>query len=122
MSTELTTKAPTRYWVVLFCSALLEMTWAIALDESRGFTLLVPTLVFLVAGVASLIGLGYAMRRIPLSVAYAVWTGLGAALTAVIAMLIGSEPASPLKAAFLAGIIGCVVALTLAPEPGQKRS
>ncbi|MGO1929466.1 MAG: SMR family transporter, partial [Microbacterium gubbeenense] len=47
-------------WVVLIISAVLEAVWATALGESDGLSQPVPTVVFLVALTASMIGLGYA--------------------------------------------------------------
>ncbi len=110
------------HWIALFASAGLEAAWALALSASNGFTVPLWTLVFLVCGALSIVGLGYAMRGIPLSVAYAIWTGIGAALTVSIAMLLGSEPVSVLKIVFLGGIIACVVGLrfTSEPPPAEK--
>ena len=104
-------------WIVLLLSAVLEAVWATALDASAGFTLLVPTLIFLAAGIASMVGLSYAMNSIPISTAYAVWTGLGAVLTVAYAMLSGGEQPGVLKILFLAGIIGCVVGLKFVDSP-----
>ncbi|RGE23787.1 multidrug efflux SMR transporter [Leucobacter sp. wl10] len=109
--------ATTAQWLVLLASAALEAVWAVALDESRGFTVLPPTVVFCVAVALSMVGLGYAMVGIPVSVAYAVWTGLGAALTVGASMLMGREDPSPLKLLFLAGIVGCVIGLKFAKGP-----
>lgn len=99
------------HWVALFASSVLEAVWALALDASRGFSVPVWTGVFLVACSLSMVGLAYAMKGISIGVAYAVWTGTGAALTVTVAMLIGSEPVSLIKVIFLAGIVGCVVGL-----------
>ena len=98
-------------WVILLISAVLEAVWATALDLSRGFTVLVPSVVFLVATILSVVGLGWAMRTIPTGTAYAVWTGTGAVLTVLWATVTGAETMSPLKALFLAGIIACVAGL-----------
>lgn len=106
-----------RHWAVLLASAVCEMVWAIALSESNGFREPVPTLVFAVAAVVSLAGLAYGMRGIPIGVAYAVWTGIGAALTVGVAMLLGTEPVTPAKLLFLGGIIACVVGLRFAAAP-----
>ncbi|MDI2098363.1 DMT family transporter [Ruicaihuangia caeni] len=100
-------------WLVLLMSAALEAVWATALGQSNGFTEPVPTVVFLVAGTLSIGGLGIAMKRLPISVAYAVWTGLGAALTVSYAMLTGEEPFSVVKVLLLAGLLGCVIGLKL---------
>ena len=104
-------------WLVLVVSAVLEAVWATALSQSNGLTEPVPTVVFLVATIASVIGLGWAMKHIPTGTAYAVWSGIGAVLTVLWAAVTGAEPLSPLKVLFLAGIIACVVALKAAGEP-----
>ncbi|WP_369140741.1 DMT family transporter [Modestobacter versicolor] len=102
------------YWLVLVVSGVLEAVWATALDRTQGFTRLVPTAVFVVALTASMAGLAYAMRGLPVGTAYAVWVGIGAALTAGYAMVSGSEPVSAVRLLLLAGIVGCVVGLKLA--------
>jgi quaternary ammonium compound-resistance protein SugE len=104
-------------WIGLLVSAVFEATWATALGQSEGLTRPLPTLVFLVALVASMLGLGWAARRIPIGTAYAIWTGVGAALTVSYAMLTGDEAASAWKLAFIGGIIASVVGLKLVPDP-----
>ncbi len=99
------------YWFVLVLSGVLEAVWATALGRSEGFTRLAPSALFLVALVASMVGLAYAMRGLPLGTAYAVWVGIGAVLTVTYAMVTGEESASVIKVLLLAGIIGCVVGL-----------
>ncbi|WP_247827259.1 DMT family transporter [Arthrobacter antioxidans] len=101
-------------WIVLVISGVLEAVWATALGRSEGFTRLAPTVVFGVAIVASMAGLAYAMRTLPIGTAYAVWVGIGASLTVVYAMATGSEPASLLKIVFLMMIVGGVIGLKLA--------
>ena len=101
-------------WLVLVISGVLEAVWATALGKSEGFSKLSPSVVFVVAIVASMVGLAYAMRDLPVGTAYAAWVGIGAVLTVVYAMATGDEPASLLKAAFLVMIIGGVVGLKLA--------
>ena len=101
------------YWLVLIASGVLEAVWATALGRSEGFTRLGPTAVFAVALAASMAGLAYAMRGLPIGTAYAVWVGIGAVLTAGYAMVSGQEPVSALRALLLAGIVGCVIGLKL---------
>jgi len=98
-------------WIVLIVSGVLEAVWATALGRSAGFTKLVPTLVFAVAVVASMAGLAFAMREISTGTAYAVWVGIGAALTVTYAIVTGEEPASVVKVLLLLGLVGCVVGL-----------
>ena len=101
-------------WVVLVISGVLEAVWATAMGKSEGFTRLSPSIVFAVAIVASMGGLAYAMRDLPVGTAYAVWVGIGAVLTVVYAMATGDEPTSLLKVVFLVMIVGGVVGLKLA--------
>lgn len=101
-------------WLVLVVSGGLEAVWATALSRSEGFSRLAPSIVFVVALVASMGGLGYAMRTLPVGTAYAVWVGIGAALTVVIAMVSGEESASVLRVLLILGLIGCVIGLKLA--------
>lgn len=103
-------------WIVLLASALMEAVWATALGLSHGFTEVGPTIVFVIGLVLSMIGLGWAAKHIPMGTAYAVWTGVGAALTVGYAMATGTESASPLKLLFIAGIIAAVGGLKLLPS------
>ncbi|RPE85067.1 quaternary ammonium compound-resistance protein SugE [Curtobacterium sp. PhB137] len=102
-------------WIVLFLSATLETVWATALGESDGFTRPGPTVVFAITIVISLVAFGYVLKHIPISTAYAVWTGTGAALTVLWGMATGAEPVTLLRVLFIAGIVGCVVGLKLVP-------
>ncbi|WP_151773931.1 DMT family transporter [Streptomyces abyssomicinicus] len=98
-------------WLVLIVSGLLETVWAVALNASRGFTRLVPTLLFAAALVLSMGGLAYAMRSIPIGTGYAVWVGIGAVGTALYGMLFLHEPATAARLICLALIVGGVVGL-----------
>lgn len=107
--------------MILFVSAVLEAVWATALGASDGLSRPVASVVFFVALILSMIGLSRAAKHIPIGVAYAVWTGTGAALTVAWAMVTGDEAASTLKVLFLMGIIGCIAGLKLSkPGPTGK--
>jgi len=98
-------------WAVLFGSAVLEAAWASALAASDGLSRPLPTVVFLLAGTLSMLGLAHAVRSIPIGTAYAVWTGLGAALTVAWAVATGAEAFSVAKLVLLSGIVASVVGL-----------
>lgn len=98
-------------WLVLIVSGVLETVWAIALDRSAGFTRPLPTAVFGVALLASMAGLGYALRTIPVGTGYAVWVGIGAVGTAVIGMVALGEPASLPRIICLLLVISGIVGL-----------
>ena len=100
-------------WLVLVLSGVLEAVWAVALGKSEGFSRLTPSIVFAVGLVASMAGLAYAMRTLPIGTAYAVWVGVGASLTVAFGMVSGSEPFSAVKVLLLLGLVGCVIGLKL---------
>lgn len=100
-------------WLVLVISGLLESVWAIALSRSEGFTRLVPSVVFGVALVLSMVGLSYALRSLPVGTAYAVWVGIGAAGTAIAGMLFLHESASLPRIVSLLLVVAGVIGLKL---------
>lgn len=107
-------------WLILIVSALFEAVWATALSASDGLSQLVPTVIFVLGMIISLGGLAYAMKTIPLGVAYAIWVGIGAALTVTVAMVTGEESVSFGKIVFIVGIIGAVIGLKVVdPHPRE---
>ncbi len=103
-------------WVILILSGVLEAVWATALGKSEGFTRLGPSLVCGGAVVLSMGGLAVALREIPTGTGYAVWVGVGAALTVAYAMATGTEAVSLAKVALLLGLVGCIVGLKLVSD------
>lgn len=81
-------------WLVLLIAGVMETVWALALKQSAGFSKLVPTLVFAVAGLASIVLLALALRNLPVGTGYAVWTGTGAVGAAVAGIVIFGESAA----------------------------
>lgn len=100
-------------WLVLIVSGVLEAGWALSLKASEGFTRLGPTIAFLVLLALSMLGLGYALRTLPVSVAYAVWTGIGAVVTATVGMAVLGEAASVGKIVSIVLIVAGIVGLRL---------
>jgi quaternary ammonium compound-resistance protein SugE len=103
-------------WVILIASGILEAVWATALGKSEGFTKLWPSVIFVGALALSMGGLAWAMREIPIGTAYAVWVGIGAALTVAWSMITGDTDISWVRIALLLGLIGCVVGLKLVDD------
>lgn len=101
-------------WIILIISGVLEAVWATALGKTEGFTKVGPIVVFGGALTLSMIGLGVAMRELPVGTAYAVWVGIGATLTVAYAMATGAEAFSVVKLLLILGIVACVVGLKLA--------
>jgi quaternary ammonium compound-resistance protein SugE len=100
-------------WVILFIAGLLEMVWAVMLKQSEGFTKPVPTVVFFISLLLSMFLLSQALKSLPVGTAYAVWTGIGAAGTAIIGMLLFGESREVLKLISLVMLIAGIIGLRL---------
>ena len=100
-------------WLYLALAILLEVTGTTCMKLSEGFTRLVPSILLFVFYSLSFGMLTLALKRIDVSVAYAVWSGMGTALIATIGVLWFKEPITALKLISLALIIGGVVGLNL---------
>jgi len=100
-------------WAVLIVSGLLEAGWALSLKASEGFTKLWPSVSFGVLAILSFAGLSWALRSLPVGVAYGVWVGIGASATAILAIVLLGESVSVLKIVSLVLIVAGVVGLNL---------
>lgn len=105
---------PLSAWAWLVVAGLLEVAWAVALKHSDGFTRPGPTLVFVVAGVASFAFLAQALKTLPLGTGYAVWTGIGAVGTAIYGMAVLGEPSDALRLVSIVLIVAGIAGLKLA--------
>jgi quaternary ammonium compound-resistance protein SugE len=79
-------------WLLLFVAGLLEVVWAFTMKLSQGFTRPGPSLVTLVAMLASFGLLSVSMRMLPLGTAYTVWTGIGAVGSFLVGVVALGEP------------------------------
>jgi quaternary ammonium compound-resistance protein SugE len=101
-------------WTYLVIAGLLEIVWAIGLKFTDGFTRFWPSLATLAAMLASFYLLSRALQTLPVGTGYAVWTGIGAAGTALIGMLVLGESVSLLRLVSLALIVAGIAGLKLA--------
>ena len=97
-------------WIVLSIAGVFEIAFAFGMKWSEGFTRAGPALFTVVMGLSSVFLLSYALRTLQVGTAYAVWTGIGAAGTAIVGMVVLGDSAEPLRllciAFILAGVIG----------------
>lgn len=101
-------------WVILIIAGLFEVSWAIGLKYTEGFTRLWPTVWTLLSMVASLWLLGIAMKSLPLGTAYAVWVGVGAVGTAILGIILLGESANFWRLFSLGLIVAGIIGLKLA--------
>ncbi len=100
-------------WLSLGIAGVFEIVWAVGLKYTDGFSKLWPSLVTLWAMGISLYFLSQAIKTIPLGTGYAVWTGIGAAGTAILGIILFSESAALVRLFCIALIIGGIVGLKL---------
>ena len=98
-------------WTLLCVAGLLEICWAIGLKYTEGFTRPWPTVGTLGAMAASFGCLAQALKTIPVGTGDAVWTGIGAAGTAVLGMVLFAETASTIKVLSLLCIVLGIIGL-----------
>jgi quaternary ammonium compound-resistance protein SugE len=101
-------------WLILLTAAVMEVVWAIGLKYTHGFTRLWPSLWTGAAMILSMYLLATAARTLPIGTAYAVWTGIGAAGTAILGTMLFNEPATLARIAGVGLIVGGVFLLKLA--------
>ena len=101
-------------WAYLVLAGLFEVGFASSLKLTEGFTKLWPTLIFAACILLSFLFLERAIRDIPIGTAYAVWTGIGAAGTALIGILVYKEPATALRLFFIATLVASIIGLKFA--------
>ena len=106
-------------WLVLIISGFLEAGWAVSLKQSAGFSRLWPTVSFAIFAALSLGGLAWSLKHLPVGPAYAVWTGIGAAGTAILGIIIFKEPATVARIACVLLIVSGVIGLKLATKAEQ---
>ena len=100
-------------WLHLFIAGLLEIGWAVGLKYSDGFSRLVPSVLTVLAMIASFWFLALAMRHIPLGTAYAIWTGIGAIGTVILGMVLFGESRDMLRVLCILLIVSGIVGLKL---------
>ena len=101
------------HWLYLTLAILLEVAGTTSMKLSEGFTRLVPSLLLILFYGLSFAMLTLALKRIDVSMAYAIWSGLGTALIATIGIIWFHEPATAIKFVSLGLIVAGVVGLNL---------
>jgi len=102
-------------WTYLLIAGLLEIVWAYFMKQSDGFTRLWPSVATLAFMAASFGLLALAMKSLPMSSAYMVWTGIGAVGAFVVGVVVLQEHLSLLRVLAALLIISGIVLMRLAP-------
>jgi quaternary ammonium compound-resistance protein SugE len=103
-------------WLYLIVAGFFEIGFALGLKYSEGFTKLWPTLGMAASGAVSFYLLSVAMKTLPVGTAYAVWTGIGAAGTAVLGILLLEESSDVFRVISITLIVAGVIGLRLSSQ------
>lgn len=106
-------------WLQLLAAGLLEVAMAFALKASNGATRPVPGMLAIVAALASIWLLAAAVRTLPLGIAYAVWTGIGALGVSLVGVAVFAEPLSPARILCMALVFGGIAGLKVLEQPSS---
>lgn len=98
-------------WLVLVIAGLLEVCWAIGLKYTDGFRKPLPSLLTVLAIIASMVLLSWAARTLPIGTAYAVWVGIGALGAAILGVVLFREPVTLARVGFLAMLLIAIIGL-----------
>jgi small multidrug resistance pump len=101
-------------WLYLAGAIVLEVAGTTSMKLSEGFTKLLPSVLIFIFYALSFTALTFALKRIDLSVAYAIWSGVGTTLIATIGFILFKEPVTLLKLASIGLIVIGVIGLNLA--------
>ena len=102
-----------QYWFLLACAIALEVAGTTSMKLSEGFTKVVPSLLLFVFYAASFVALTFTLKKIEVSIAYAVWSGVGTALITAIGVFYFRESLTALKIFSILLIIAGVMGLHL---------
>lgn len=100
-------------WIFLILAGALEISWAVAMKMSNGFTVMIPSIITGIGYIASAVFLSFALKSLPLGTAYAIWTGMGIVGTTVIGVMLFHEKMSVPQAICVIMIVLGIVGLKL---------
>ena len=100
-------------WIYLLIAGFFEVSWAIGLKLSDGFSNLIISILTIIGMVASFYFLALALKNIPLGTAYAIWTGIGTLGTVILGIILFKEPSSVMRFFCIFLILSVITGLKL---------
>jgi quaternary ammonium compound-resistance protein SugE len=100
-------------WIYILIASVFEISWAVGLKYSEGFTKFNATIFTIIAMILSYVFLALGVKTLPIGTAYSVWTGIGAVGTTIYGILYFDEPRDFLRLAFIFLIVIGIIGLRL---------
>ncbi len=101
------------HWIYLIIAGMFEISWAVGLKFSHGFSRIIPSILTVVCMILSFYFLAQALKNLPLGTAYAIWTGIGTIGTVICGIILFKEPATALRLFCIALIVSGITGLKL---------
>jgi quaternary ammonium compound-resistance protein SugE len=100
-------------WIYIFIASIFEISWAVGLKYSNGFSNFYPSIFTIITMILSYVFLSLGAKSLPIGTAYAVWTGIGAVGTALYGILFFNESKDFLRIFFIFLIVVGIIGLRL---------
>ena len=100
-------------WLYLLIAGFFEIFWAVGLKFSQGFSKILPSILTVAGMLASFYFLSLALKKLPLSTSYAIWTGIGTVGTVLFGVFYFGESISIAKIICVAMIIFGIIGLRI---------
>ena len=101
------------HWILLLIAGIFEISWAVGLKISHGFSQLIPSIITVICMVLSFYFLALSLKNLPLGTAYAIWTGIGTIGTVLFGIILFKEPVTAMRLVCICLIISGITGLKL---------
>ncbi len=100
-------------WIILLIAGIFEISWAVGLKFSHGFSILIPSVITVICMILSFYFLALALKSLPLGTAYAIWTGIGTLGTVIFGIILFKEPITAMRLLCIGLILSGITGLKL---------
>ena len=101
------------HWIYLIIAGLFEVVWATTMKLSHGFTKISFTIYTIIGLALSMFFLSIAIKKMPMSLAYPIWTGIGAVGSIIAGVIIFGDKMSPLTWVFVALLLISIIGIKI---------
>nr|WP_106781499.1 multidrug efflux SMR transporter [Lysinibacillus timonensis] len=109
------------HWLYLTLAIVFEIVGTVSMKLSHGFTKGIPSLLMILFYILAFVSLNFSLKTIPVSIAYAIWSGIGTAAIAIIGYFFFKETLTLMKASAIMLIIVGVILLNISEQPDGNK-
>ena len=101
------------HWIYLLVAGIFEISWAVGMKFTHGFSQIIPSVITVVCMIASFYFFFFLLKNLPLGTAYAIWTGIGTIGTVIFGIILFKEPVTVTRLACIALIVSGIIGLKM---------